>query len=248
MRSQSDHFAPSVAFFCPQSKAPTEAYLEQLQKYIVETPLLLPFAEAITSLTDTWTILCDGHPDIAKLKSGKRHVVSLKRWITDGISGPVSSSMSGILALPLLVVIQICQYFQLLELHGLTHERMLASLKKGGGAQGYCGGLPTAFAVSCAKDEEEVVHLATKALRLAFAVGAFGELGDDELVEGATTIAVRLKTPPQGDELVAGIPRVSWDSFRIRCRASPLSVFGLVSQEHDFHRSKQAAFSNSIPV
>lgn len=156
--------------------------------------------------------------------------------------------MSGILALPLLVVIQICQYFQLLELHGLTHERMLASLKKGGGAQGYCGGLPTAFAVSCAKDEEEVVHLATKALRLAFAVGTFGELGDDELVEGATTIAVRLRTPPQGDELVAGIPRVSWDSFRIRCRASPLSVFGLVSQEHDFHRSKQAAFSNSIPV
>ncbi|KAI4669819.1 Type I Iterative PKS [Alternaria viburni] len=115
--------------------------------------------------------------------------------------------MSGILALPLLVVIQICQYFQLLELHGLTHERMLASLKKGGGAQGYCGGLPTAFAVSCAKDEEEVVHLATKALRLAFAVGTFGELGDDELVEGATTIAVRLRTPPQGDELVAGIPR-----------------------------------------
>ncbi|KAI4956605.1 Type I Iterative PKS [Alternaria rosae] len=207
MRSQSDHFAPSVAFFCPQSKAPTEVYLEQLQKYIVETPLLLPFAEAITSLTDTWTILCDGHPDIAKLKSGKRHVVSLKRWITDGISGPVSSSMSGILALPLLVVIQVCQYFQLLELHGLTHERMLANLKKGGGAQGYCGGLPTAFAVSCAKDEEEVVHLATKALRLAFAVGAFGELGDDELMEGATTIAVRLRTPPQGDELVAGISR-----------------------------------------
>jgi len=68
------------------------------------------------------------------------------------------------------------------------------------------------------------------------------------LVEGATTIAVRLRTPPQGDELVAGISRVSWDSFRIRCKAPPLSVFGLVSQEHDIHRSKQAAFSNSIPV
>ncbi|KAG9187871.1 hypothetical protein G6011_05742 [Alternaria panax] len=199
------HSTPSVAFFCPQSKAPTEAYLGQLQKYILDTPLLQPFAEAITSLRDTWSTLCEGHPDIAKLKSGERHVVSLERWITDGIAGPVSSSMSGILALPLLVVIQICQYFQLLELHGLTHEQMLSNLRNGGGAQGYCGGLPTAFAISCAEDEEDVVRLATKALRLAFAIGAFGELGDDESIEGATTIAVRLRASQQGDELIEGI-------------------------------------------
>ena len=209
MRNQSIQFAPSVAFFCPQSKAPTEAYLKQLQKYIVEKPLFQPFAEAITSLSETWVMLCEGHPDLAKLKSGERHVTSLERWITDAITSPVSNSMSGILALPLLVVIQICQYFQLLELHELTHEQMLAGLKNGGGAQGYCGGLPTAFAISCARDEEDVVRLASKALRLAFAVGAFGELGDDESIEGATTIAVRLRACQQGDELVEGIPGVS---------------------------------------
>jgi hypothetical protein len=237
MRSQPHHFAPSAAFFCPQSKAPTVAYLEQLQKYIVKTPLLRPFAEAITSLTDTWIILCDSYADIAKLKSGERHVVSLKQWITDGISGPVSSSMSGILALPLLVVIQVCQYLQLLQLHDLTHERMLASLKKGGGAQGYCGGLPTAFAVSCAKDEEEVVHLASKALRLALAVGAFGELGDDESIEGATTIAVRLRSPQQGDELVEGIPKVSRILFV--CAATSL-------QSLTVHRGKPASSHHSL--
>ncbi|KAF9694109.1 hypothetical protein EKO04_007757 [Ascochyta lentis] len=206
MLSQSTEFAPSVAFFCPQSRAPTEAYLKQLQDYIVQTPLLQPFAEAITSLTDTWTTLCVCHADIAKLTTGKRYVTSLERWITDGIAGPVSSSMSGILALPLLVVIQICQYFQLLDLHDLTHDQMLANLEAGGGAQGYCGGLPTAFAIACAKNEEEVVHLATKALRLALAIGAFGELGDDESVAGSTTIAVRLGAPHQGDELVKGHP------------------------------------------
>nr|AOO87096.1 polyketide synthase [Alternaria alternantherae] len=206
MRSQSSHFAPSVAFFCPQSKAPTEAYLEQLQRYIVGTPLLQPFAEAITSLRDTWNILCKGHADIANLKSGERHIASLERWITNGIAGPVSSSKSGILALPLLVVIQICQYLQLLELYDLTHEQMLSNLRNGGGIQGYCGGLPTAFATSCAKDEEDLVHLATKALRLAFAVGVFGELGDDETTEGGTTIAVRLRASEQAEELVEGIP------------------------------------------
>jgi hypothetical protein len=232
MYSRSNQFAPSVAFFCPQSKAPTEAYLEQIQKYIVEKPLFQPLAEAIKSLKDTWTTLCEGHADIAKLKSGERHVVSLERWITDGIAGPVSSSMSGILALPLLVVIQICQYFQLLELHDLTHEQMLSSLKKGGGAQGYCGGLPTAFAISCAKDEEDVVRLATKALRLAFAVGSFGELGDDESIEGATTIAVRLGASRQGDEIVQGIPGVSRFSVVILCMVFSFPVSSLVSPGH----------------
>ncbi|KAE8849469.1 hypothetical protein HRS9122_03485 [Pyrenophora teres f. teres] len=202
----SGQFRPSVAFFCPQSKAPTEEYLEQLQKYIVQTPLLQPLAEAIKSLRDTWTILCECHTDIANLTAGEQHVVSLERWINEGIAGPVSSSMSGILALPLLVIIQICQYFQVLDLHNLTHEQMVSSLKNGGGAQGYCGGLPTAFAIACAKDEEDVVRLATKAMRLAFAVGAFGELGDDESVAGATTIAVRLRASHQGEELIMGIP------------------------------------------
>jgi len=217
----SNQFSPSVAFFCPQSKAPTEAYLEQLQKYIVQTPLLQPFAEAITSLKDTWTTLCECHADIAKLTAGEQHAVSLERWITEGIAGPVSSSMSGILALPLLVIIQICQYLQVLDLHNLTHEQMLASLKNGGGAQGYCGGLPTAFAIACAKDEEDVVRLATKAMRLAFAVGAFGELGDDESISGSTTIAVRLRASHQGEELIRGIPGVSYIPVVQLARPSP---------------------------
>ena len=166
--------------------------------------------------------------------------------MTNGIAGPVSSSMSGILALPLLVVIQICQYFQLLELHKLTHERMLSSLRNGGGAQGYCGGLPTAFAISCAKDEEDVVRLATKALRLAFAVGAFGELGDDESIEGATTIAVRLRASQQGEELVEGIPGVShFRSLfpaRISYRLSVSCIYTIVTRLSGGHKPSASSF------
>lgn len=61
--------------------------------------------------------------------------------------------MSRILYLPLLVVIHICQYFQWLDIHNLTHAEVLQSLESGGGAQGYCGGLPTAFTIACAEDE-----------------------------------------------------------------------------------------------
>lgn len=218
MSSQSSQFAPSVAFFCPQSKAPTEAYLKQIQEYIVQNPVLKPFAEAIKSLRETWTTLCGCHADIAKLTAGERHVLSLAQWITDGIAGPVSSSKSGTMSLPLLVIIQTCQYFQLLDLHNLTHGQMLSSLKNGGGAQGYCGGLPTAFAIACAKDEEEVAHLATKAVRLALAVGAFGDLGDDESIAGSTTIAVRLRAPHQGDELIK-------DCSGVRCFSYTLPIW-----------------------
>ncbi|KAL6155028.1 Type I Iterative PKS [Exserohilum turcicum] len=100
---------------------------------------------------------------------------------------------------------QICQYFQLLDMHNITHAQMLESLKNGGGAHGYCGGLPAAFAIACAQDEEDVVRLACKAVRLAFAVGAFGELGDDVSIDGVTTIAVRLRASQQADGLVKDI-------------------------------------------
>lgn len=209
MLSQSNDSAPSVAFFCPQSKAPTEAYLTQLQKYLTQNSRLQPLLEAIISLKDTWATLCNEYADIAKVTTGPQHVLNLERWVTEGISGPVSKSMSGILSLPLLVVIHICQYFQWLEIHNLTHAEVLQSLKSGGGAQGYCGGLPTAFAIACAEDEENVVRLAGKALRLALAMGAFGQLGDDESVPGVTTIAVRLKSSQQGSELIRDVPEVS---------------------------------------
>lgn len=136
-------------------------------------------------------------------------MASLEQWITEGLTGPVSNPVWSTLSLPLLAVMQICQYFQLLDMHNITHAQMLESLKNGGGAHGYCGGLPAAFAIACAQDEEDVVRLACKAVRLAFAVGAFGELGDDVSIDGVTTIAVRLRASQQADGLVKDIAGVS---------------------------------------
>ena len=117
--------------------------------------------------------------------------------------------MSGIMSLPLLVVMQVCQYFQYLELHGVTHAQFLEQLRAGGGIQGYCGGLPPGVAIACSQTEEEVVENACVALRIALAIGAYGELGDDESVPGATTIVVRVKKVGQGEGLVENFPGVS---------------------------------------
>ncbi|KAA8615013.1 polyketide synthase [Pyrenophora tritici-repentis] len=192
--------AASVAIFCPQSKAPDEAYLDQLRTFFVNHSQLRKLADAVQRLDETWNILAARRPDIAALHQGPKYLRALHNWVETGASKPVANAMSGILSLPLLVVIQTCQYFQYLRLAGLTHAEFLHGLKTGG-AQGYCGGLLPAIAVACAKDEEEVVSMAGIAMRIALAVGAYGELGDDENLPGPTTIVLRLRHEGQGEDI-----------------------------------------------
>lgn len=90
----------------------------------------------------------------------------------------------------------------------ISHSQFLAKLRAGGGLHGYCGGLLPAIAIACSKDEAAVVENAAIAMRIALAIGAYGELGDDEAVPGATTIVCRLKQAGQGEELAARFPGV----------------------------------------
>ena len=203
------HPVASVAVFCPQSKAPGEIYLNELHSFLRQSKYLQPFVQHILDLKDVWTILANERQGIADLSQGPRYLQNFSQWITTGQSSQISNCMSGILSLPLLVVIQICQYFQYLEHHGMSHSQLMAQLRAGGGIQGYCGGLLPAIAIACSQNEEEVAEKAAIAARIALAIGAYGELGDDESVPGATTIVVRTKRVGQGDELIEKFPGVS---------------------------------------
>ena len=203
------HPIASVAIFCPQSKAPGERYLSQLHHFLRHNNHLEPFVQDLLDLKDVWNILAKQREDIADLGQGPRYMRNLSEWVTTGKSSQIANCMSGIISLPLLVVIQICQYLQYLELHGLSHSQFMEQLQGGGGVQGYCGGLLPAIAIACSKNESEVVKNAARAVRIALAIGAYGELGDDESVSGATTIVVRTKRVGQGAELVERFPGVS---------------------------------------
>ncbi|KAF6223374.1 hypothetical protein HO133_000216 [Letharia lupina] len=200
------HPMASVAVFCPQSKAPGESYLNEVHSFLRHSEYLEPFVQRMLDLKDVWTILANERQDIADLGQGPRYIQNLSEWFATGKSSQIANCMSGILSLPLLVVIQICQYFQYLELHGMSHSQFMAQLRTGGGIQGYCGGLLPAIAIACSKTEAEVVENAARAARIALAIGAYGELGDDESVPGATTIVVRTKRVGQGDELIRKFP------------------------------------------
>ncbi|KAL1877487.1 Type I Iterative PKS [Diaporthe australafricana] len=199
--------APSLAVFCPQSKAPQRDYLSDLRNYICAHQHLGLLAEQIQKLDKTWHFLASKHQDLESLGQGPRYMRFFSQWITEGRSDPLANVMSGIISLPLLVIIQVTQYFQFLEISGTTHAEFLDGLKgNGGGMQGYCAGLLPAFAIACAKDETDVIVKAANAMRIALAIGAYGELGDDASLEGPTTLVVRLKQPGQGEELVNQFP------------------------------------------
>ncbi|KAB8291846.1 hypothetical protein EYC80_006628 [Monilinia laxa] len=146
--------------------------------------------------------------DIAALEQGPRYMQYMSEWMKTGESEPIANAMSGILSLPLLVIIQIGQYFQFLELNGIKHFEFLGQLRIGGGIQGYCGGLLPAMAIACSKDETELAKYASVVMRIALGIGAYGELGDDENIPGPTTIVIRLKTIGQGEEIVKKFPGV----------------------------------------
>ncbi|KAL8722876.1 MAG: hypothetical protein Q9225_000709 [Loekoesia sp. 1 TL-2023] len=196
----------SVAVFCPQSKAPQEGYLDQLYSFFARHSYFEKFRQDVVDLVNVWKIFAEQRDDIAALSQGPRYMQGLGDWIINGESGPISNSMSGIITLPLLVIMQVGQYFQYLEIQGIKHSEFIASLRKGGGVQGYCGGLPPAIAVACSKDEKEVLENAASAMRIALAIGAYGELGDDESTPGATTLVVRTKQAGQGDQLISKFP------------------------------------------
>ncbi|KAL9004771.1 MAG: hypothetical protein Q9188_002428 [Gyalolechia gomerana] len=200
-----NHLA-SIAVFNPQSKAPQEGYLDELQSFFARHDYFDNFRQDIVDLADVWKMIAEQRDDIAALPQGLRHMRAMGDWIMNGKSGPVSNSMSGIITLPLLVIMQVGQYFQYLEVQGVKHSEFLESLRKGGGIQGYCGGLPPAIAIACSKDEEEVLRNAAIAMRIALAIGAYGELGDDESIPGATTLVVRTKQAGQGDQLISQFP------------------------------------------
>ena len=201
---------PSAAFFNPQAKPASEEYLNALRAYLCNHGQLGPFVEAIRSLPQTWDTFARHRLDIACLAN---YTQALADWINGGDSVIIAQALSGCCALPLLTIVQICQYFQLLEVKGIKHHQFLEALTIGG-VHGYCGGLLPAVAVAISANEQELAQNASKALRIAVGIGAYGDLGDKGIDGGSSNMVIRLKYPGQGEEIVRLHPGVSVDLIR----------------------------------
>lgn len=199
---------PAAAFFNPQASPATGDYLNGLRAYLRNHGQLRPFVEAIRSLPQAWDIFARHRIDLASLVQGPKYTRALADWIDGADSVSIAHAMSGCCALPLLTIVQVCQYFQFLDLKGTTHHQLLQSLRVGG-VHGYCGGLLPAVAVALSCDERELAQNASKALRIAVGIGAYGDLGEEGIHGGFSNMVIRLKYPGQGEEIVRLHPGVS---------------------------------------
>lgn len=200
----------SLAVCAPHVRQPSEEYLSSIRAFLLSNDRLIPLTREIQKLQGIWDTIASHRIDIAALSEGPRYIKALSDWIEHGESSTLREAKSGIVAIQTLVIIQVVQYFQYLELSGMSHAEFIDALRNGGGGiQGNCAGLLPAIAIGCAKDEGEVVQNALAALRVGLAIGAYQQLGDDESIPGATTIVLRLSTPGEGDEIVGRFPGVS---------------------------------------
>lgn len=192
-------------------------------------------------------MLAEKNPEIARLPQGPRYTKFLTQWLVDGASEEAASTSSGMVALPRLVIIQITQYFQFLESKGITHADFIAQVRDSGGIQGYCGGLPAAVALACAKNEQELAQFTCTAIRLAYAIGLYAELGDNSEIPGATTIVVRLKREDQAEELVRMFPHTYISAIT---DPKSVSIVGPVKQLADLqaHANNQGLLVQSMGI
>ena len=200
---------PSAAIFGPQSKEPKGHYLQLVRVYLLNKEELAPFVQVIRKLPDLWSLYSNHNPDVSALSHGLQDLLSLSNWIETGVTGLISKCTSGVLSLPLLVIVQVSQYFQFLQESRIKHTDLILAVRNGAGIQGYCTGLLTAAAVACSADENELVQNCCRAVRLAVGVGAYGDLAIGAGLSAFASLAIRLTYEGQAEEILKSFPRVS---------------------------------------
>ena len=192
----------------PQSKEPKPEYLVRIRDNLCKNKDLAPFVTAITELPKLWAVLQTQNRDIATLAHGPQGLQALADWILTGASTWICKSTYGMVALPLLAIIQVAQYFEFLLDHRIRHCDIVRMAKGGAGIQGYCSGFFIAAAIATSEDERDLVQKVSNALRLSVAVGLYSDLAalNDHQAQG--TMVIHLKSAGQLDEILTSFPKV----------------------------------------
>lgn len=199
----------SFVVFGPQGAAPSVPYLQSIREFIINHPVIRCIYEDIGTLKDVWTIVAEKNKDVAALPQAPQYMNYFTQWLIDDKAENIASIASSIVALPRLYIIHVVQYFQFLERKAISHAEFTSRIRKtGGGFQGYCGGMPAAVSLASAKDDRDLSQNLMAAIRLAFAIGLYTELGDDTRAQGLAIMVVRVEKEEQAEELVAKFPRV----------------------------------------
>lgn len=198
----------SAAFFSPRTRPPPEDYLADLRSFLRQSRYGTQLLGHVATLDTAWPLFANENNTFQASPNGRQQLSFLVDWANGGAIAPVCGAKSGIVALPLLLVLQLGQYLRYLECHSISHEQFIGQVQHHGGIHGYCGGAAAALSIACAKDEGHVIENAAVFLRVLTGIGAVMEAVDGWTSPDPTTIALRLKYEDQGHDLVAQFPGV----------------------------------------
>jgi hypothetical protein len=199
----------SAAFFCPRARRPRDDYVSRLRSFLGQRTYGISILDHVSRLPDAWPFFAEARADIRNLPHSQQNLDLLVAWSKGGPVGPVCETTAGLVALPLLLVLQLGQYLRYLEVHNVSHESFLRQVQHGGGIHGFCGGAAAALCIACAKDEAEVIENAAVFLPVMMGLGAAMDAAGDWESGASTTIAVRLRHEGQGEELLEQLSGVS---------------------------------------
>lgn len=205
--SGNDSRAAISMLFGPQGVITQKSLLE-IRDFLQESPLVDFLSQTIEELPKLWPVLVGVWPDLDKVPAKKR-MDELLHFFEGGPPLTFSESTNNILLSPLAVIAQIVGFYKLS--HDDDNQRPEDFEFQD--VQGFCVGFLTATAISCSKNEEQFKVVASKAVRLAFAIGALVDLDTiSDQNDCASAVAVRWKSQSQAQFLqdtMRQYPRVS---------------------------------------
>ena len=166
-------FGPHVGTFTKQS-------MEEMIRPISQGPHRDWILDTMSGLPNYLNALNSKMPEIAHAIPGPKQLADLDSWLRHGVSDMASDvTLPSIIVGPLVVLIQLTQYWQYLELtHGeqpttdVQADLVASSKEKKVESLGFCAGLLGALSVASANNRQEFQQYGAVAVRLAMLIGA----------------------------------------------------------------------------
>ncbi|KND87339.1 Conidial yellow pigment biosynthesis polyketide synthase [Tolypocladium ophioglossoides CBS 100239] len=220
-------FGPHVGTFTKQS---VEKLVRPFSHSVHRTWIL----DTIAGLPKYWDALIDKIPNMAGTIPSHRQLADLERWLRHGavdmgMTQDDDANLPSIVVGPLVVFIQLTQYWRYLELTRTNNLGETADLQadlvlrqKQQGAPkveslGFCAGLLAAVAVASASNRQEFYKYGAVAVRLAMLIGALIDVQEawDKGHEkgGSVSYAIAWRGQKQADEVTRIVESLSPNAY-----------------------------------
>lgn len=219
-------FGPHVGAFTKQS-------MQKLVQPFSHNVHRAWIVDTIAGLARYWDSLSDTMPNISAAIPGSRQLADLNLWIRQGTvdvhSTENDASLPSIIVGPLVVLVQLTQYWRYLELtspgspdDGVDFQAdvVLRQTQQDGRkveAVGFCAGLLAAVAVASSGNREEFYRYGAVAVRLAMLIGALIDAQEvqDKATDkgGSVSYAIAWRGKKQAEEVARIVDSLSPNAY-----------------------------------